>query len=117
MIDIGGTTIKTPSSLDISIADIVDLRQNLSGNTNADIIALGKRTLKLKYSVLTATDLITLLNILKANFFMTVVYDGDPEQSTPKTVTCRVSERTQSIYTYRVTSKIYRDINFELIER
>ena len=116
MITIGGTAIKEPSSFEINISDIVDLQLNLAGTVNADITALGKRTLTIGYNIMTATELSTLLTLLKANYFMTVIY-VDPETNASKTISARVGDRSSTIYTFQSIKKIYRDIKFELIER
>ena len=116
MIKIGGTAIKDPSTIDIGIADIVDLQLNLAGTVNADITALGKRTISIGYSILTALELSVLLTILKANYFMYVEYP-DPELNNDRTITVRVGDRSTSLYTFQPIKKYYRDVKFDLIER
>lgn len=108
--------IKTPSGFDVTISDIVDLQVNLSGTTNADVIAAGKRTLNLSYSVLTAVELAALITQLKASFFMYVYYP-DPQDNAYRLGTFRCSDINIPMYQNSTAKKLYNDVKFQLVER
>ena len=114
MLKINGVTVKTPSSLVVSIRNVgsrVDI--NAAGNSVMDRTGR-KRRLDLRWRYLTNTEMNAIVTNA-ANAFFSVTY-YDPEGA--KTLTCYVEHFEFGMQRYSGTAAVgWEDARLELMER
>ena len=99
MLKINGTTMPSPASMTVSGADIGDSsRRNAAGEKIIDRIAV-KRSLSLRWSVLTGAQMAQLLSAVEAQPFFLVTYP-DPVTNGDKQAVCCCASRSAELLRY-----------------
>ena len=116
MLKINGVTVKTPSSLVVSIRNVgsrVDI--NAAGNSVMDRTGR-KRRLDLRWRYLTNTEMSAIVNNAADAFFSVTYYD--PEGMSSKTLTCYVEHFEFGMQRYSGAAAVgWEDARLELMER
>lgn len=114
LLKLNGTTIKKPQSFDLESYNLTKAGRTLDGTMHLDLIAKKKKFL-LKYDVLHANDLATILGIIDGNdMFFTLSY-VDNDTTYTKTVYVGAIKKKQ----FRTDSGAWywKDVTFDLIEQ
>lgn len=111
---IGGTTIKTPSSLQVDISDIDgEAYRSANGTMIRDRIAV-KRKLNCEWSALTSTEVSSILSKITATSF-TVTY-LDPLTASEQTKTFYVGDRNMPVYRLVSGKELWAGLTCNFIE-
>jgi len=113
MLKVDGSIISTPSEFTVGVQDISQAERVASGRIVIDRIAT-KIKLNMKWSVLNADELATLLTAIDKVYF-NVEY-LDIRTNSMQTREFYVGDRSAGMYTYRDGNPIYIDIGFNFIE-
>lgn len=110
---INGTPIKKPTDFTIERYNLTDSGRLANGDMVMALIAK-KRKFLLKYAALSGTDLNTILSLIDgtAMFFTFGYY----ENGVSKTATCYAGHIPSKVYR-RDGIWVWKDVNFDLIER
>lgn len=112
---INGTTIPTPSSMEVAIMDIdSDSYRNANGNLIRDRVAV-KRKVNCSWNWLSVSDASTLLKAVKDEFFeMTYL---DPMEGGEVTKTFYVGDRTNPVYSLVDGKKGWKGISMAFTQK
>lgn len=113
-ITVNGVNIPTPTSFDVTVADISQAQRNAQGLMIIERIAT-KHTLTLGYNFLNAADLSTILQAVKTAYW-NVTYT-DPVTNSQVTGSFYCGDRSISMIDYQNSVPRYQNVKFELIER
>lgn len=115
MIKVNGTTIKTPSTLQIDISDIDgSTERNANGTLIRDRIAV-KRKLNMTWNALTPQEMSSLLKAVQDPFF-TVEYP-DPMTGNNQTKTMYVGDRNAPMYRNLNGAILWQGLTMNWIEK
>ena len=109
-----GTDIAVPHSFIIEDHDLREDKRLASGLLVTDFITTKKKFI-LRYVLLSSAELKTIFDALTASVFVTLTYPDDESGSSTATVTKWYIPR--HLWANLGTSRIFRDIQIELIER
>ena len=111
---INGTTIKTPSTLQVDIMDIDgEAYRNAQGTMLRDRVAV-KRKLNCTWNALTDAEMSTLLSAV-VNQSFTVTYP-DPQTGTDITKTFYVGDRNAPVYWIQNGEPLWKGLTMNWIE-
>lgn len=111
-ITINATAIPAPQTFEIETFDIVRQSRTASGKMVVDAIAK-KKKFKFNYTALTGVELNAILDLLHADYFLTLGY---PTETGTETVTVSRGDVPRKLL-INDGDKLYQDISFELVEQ
>ena len=115
MLKINGVAIKSPQTFSVALEDIdATATRNVLGQLTRDRVAT-KRKLTCTWGALTNSEISTLLQAVKDEFF-SVTYP-DPQTGTLLTKTMYVGSRTAPVYTWHKGVPQWSQLSMNFIER
>lgn len=114
LINIGGATLPTPSSYNVTITDIIKNDRNAAGNMIIERIAT-KRVIQLGWNYLSNNDYSTILNAVSSVFFDVTYFD--PQDNTTRTGTFSTSDRPAGMILFNNGMPSWSNVQFTLTER
>ena len=116
MLTINGSTVKSPSSMEIQLFEVGDAtRRNAAGEQIIDRIAT-KRRISLSWAVMTPEQLSSLFSAMGDPPFFTVSY-FDPVTGLARMTTCSCDERSTGILRITDGIPVWRDVTMTWTER
>ena len=116
MLTMGGVNLPAPSALNISLIDVsAQAERTASGLAVIDRIA-DKRRIHLKWALMTASQMRSLLTASGSGAFFSVTYP-DPVTAASRTATVFVESRAAGILRMIDGSPVWTDVEITLTER
>lgn len=112
---INSVDLPAPKKISISMMDISEAERNAAGKMIIKIIRRGVRKLEIEWPPLTAAEMKSIHDVIKADS-LTVVY-VDPETNASKTIYCYKGDRSQGIQHDWAAGRLYDGLKVSLIEK
>jgi hypothetical protein len=112
---INGQVIKTPTELKVGVFRISKSNRLANGDMSMDIIAV-KRRLDCNWTIISASELQQIMNILDSSTFYAVEY-VDPKNDEAGTIIAYVGDINQAVWFKRDGVRYWKDVSLSLIEK
>ncbi len=116
LVTLNGIAIADPSKLELGIFRLTKASRSANGTMNMEIIAI-KRQVSLQWEKIKASELKTILDLLDAATFHTLVYPDPQGTGGTKTITAYVGDITESAWYMVGAERYWENVRVGLIER
>ena len=113
---INGQTIRTPTELKLGIYRLSKADRTSDGTMVMEIVAI-KRRLDLKWTIISESDLRSILDNLESRTFHTVEYPDPQGTGGTATMTAYTGDINQSAWRRVGDTRYWRDVTLALIEQ
>jgi hypothetical protein len=114
LLTIGGVVIPSPSEHTVGIQDISNAQRNANGTMIIERITT-KKTIKVSYAYISASDLKTVLAAIAPAYYNVTFLDPSVDAFVTSSFYC--GDRSIGMINYQDGVAMYKDFSFDLIER